>query len=171
MDEQAGPGQPRCHGRRHLRELCRREGPTQQSSRAAAEGAAKRTHAAFEPPPQSARQASELVPIRCGRTSEAPFRFHRGGAVVTAADLAETPRSGFSMHCSAEARIMGLLVGPPTPFPARPETGRVSASARGAGKSHTVAENETGDHSCADGSRTRARLFCSTPSCTSRRTR
>ncbi|MFE3526765.1 DUF2252 family protein [Streptomyces sp. NPDC059161] len=82
------------------------------------------------------------MPIRCGRISEAPLRFYRGGAVVMAADLAETPRSGFSMRCSADARIMGLSVGPPAPFPARPETGRVSASARGAGKSHTAPENE-----------------------------
>lgn len=50
---------------------------------------------------QSATRVPELVPIRYGRMSEAPFRFYRGAAAIMAADLAETPRSG--IRCSAAA--------------------------------------------------------------------
>lgn len=70
------------------------------------------SHAEFVPPPkrpdpveiiekQSATRVPELVPIRYGRMSEAPFRFYRGAAAIMAADLAETPAPGSG--CSAAA--------------------------------------------------------------------
>jgi uncharacterized protein (DUF2252 family) len=83
------------------------------------------SHAEFIPPPkrtdpveiiekQSATRVPELVPIRYGRMSEAPFRFYRGAAAIMAADLAETPRSGFRVQCCGDAHMLNfrLLASP-----------------------------------------------------------
>ncbi|WP_030898065.1 MULTISPECIES: DUF2252 domain-containing protein [unclassified Streptomyces] len=83
------------------------------------------SHAEFAPPPkrtdpveiiekQSATRVPELVPIRYGRMSEAPFRFYRGAAAIMAADLAETPRSGFRVQCCGDAHMLNfrLLASP-----------------------------------------------------------
>lgn len=63
---------------------------------------------------QSATRVPELVPIRYGRMSEAPFRFYRGAASIMAADLAETPRSGFRVQCCGDAHMLNfrLLASP-----------------------------------------------------------
>lgn len=83
------------------------------------------SHAEFQPPPkrtdpveiigqQSARRVPELVPIRYGRMSEAPFRFYRGAAAIMAADLAETPRTGIRVQCCGDAHMLNfrLLASP-----------------------------------------------------------
>lgn len=83
------------------------------------------SHAEFRPPPkrtdpveiiekQSATRVPELVPIRYGRMSEAPFRFYRGAAAIMAADLAETPRSGIRVQCCGDAHMLNfrLLASP-----------------------------------------------------------
>ncbi|MGW2524179.1 DUF2252 domain-containing protein [Streptomyces sp. NPDC001617] len=83
------------------------------------------SHAEFRPPPkrtdpveiiekQSATRVPELVPIRYGRMSEAPFRFYRGAAAIMAADLAETPRSGLRVQCCGDAHMLNfrLLASP-----------------------------------------------------------
>ncbi|MEU2913466.1 DUF2252 domain-containing protein [Streptomyces massasporeus] len=83
------------------------------------------SHADFSPPPkrpdpvetiekQSATRVPELVPIRYGRMTEAPFRFYRGAAAIMAADLAETPRSGIRVQCCGDAHMLNfrLLASP-----------------------------------------------------------
>src|SRR5271157_4526807 len=63
------------------------------------------SHATFEPLPdrpdpvellehQAKTRVPELVPIRYGRMLLGPFTFYRGAALIMAADLAATPRSG-----------------------------------------------------------------------------
>uniref|UniRef100_UPI000AAC4C35 DUF2252 family protein n=1 Tax=Streptomyces graminilatus TaxID=1464070 RepID=UPI000AAC4C35 len=93
--------------------------------KAARVGVPRSSHAEFIPPPkrtdpveiiekQSAMRVPELVPIRYGRMSEAPFRFYRGAAAIMAADLAETPRSGFRVQCCGDAHMLNfrLLASP-----------------------------------------------------------
>ncbi|MFI1360736.1 DUF2252 domain-containing protein [Streptomyces sp. NPDC020898] len=93
--------------------------------KAARADAPRSSHAEFVPPPkrtdpveiieqQSATRVPELVPIRYGRMSEAPFRFYRGAASIMAADLAETPRSGFRVQCCGDAHMLNfrLLASP-----------------------------------------------------------
>jgi hypothetical protein len=45
---------------------------------------------------QAVTRVPELVPIRYGRMLVSPFTFYRGAALIMAADLAGTPRSGIS---------------------------------------------------------------------------
>lgn len=93
--------------------------------KAARADAPRSSHAEFRPPPkrtdpveiiekQSATRVPELVPIRYGRMSEAPFRFYRGAAAIMAADLAETPRSGIRVQCCGDAHMLNfrLLASP-----------------------------------------------------------
>ncbi|WP_330289731.1 DUF2252 domain-containing protein [Streptomyces sp. NBC_00576] len=93
--------------------------------KAARADAPRSSHAEFVPPPkrtdpveiiekQSATRVPELVPIRYARMSEAPFRFYRGAASIMAADLAETPRSGFRVQCCGDAHMLNfrLLASP-----------------------------------------------------------
>jgi uncharacterized protein (DUF2252 family) len=54
---------------------------------------------------QAATRAPELVPIRYGRMLVSPFAFFRGAAAVMAADLAETPRSGFEVQLCGDAHL------------------------------------------------------------------
>ena len=42
---------------------------------------------------------TSLVPIRYGRMLLSPFTFYRGAALIMAADLAGTPRSGSPPNC------------------------------------------------------------------------
>ena len=50
---------------------------------------------------QAASRVPELVPIRYGRMLVSPFTFYRGAALIMAADLAATPRSGLDTPSSA----------------------------------------------------------------------
>ena len=56
----------------------------------------------------------ELVPIRYGRMLASPFTFYRGAALIMAADLAGTPRSGFQVQCCGDAHLsnFGLFASP-----------------------------------------------------------
>src|SRR6478736_6366839 len=47
----------------------------------------------------------ELVPIRYGRMLESPFTFFRGAALIMAADLAATPRSGVNVQLCGDAHL------------------------------------------------------------------
>jgi uncharacterized protein (DUF2252 family) len=63
---------------------------------------------------QAATRAPELVPIRYGRMLVSPFAFFRGAAAVMAADLAETPRSGFEVQLCGDAHLenFGVFAAP-----------------------------------------------------------
>ena len=74
------------------------------------------SHAVFEPGAhrldpiellerQADTRVPELVPIRYGRMLASPFTFYRGAALIMAADLAETPRSGFMVQCCGDAHL------------------------------------------------------------------
>lgn len=101
--------------------------PQERAARgkAARADAPRSSHAEFMPPPkradpleiiekQSAARVPELVPIRYGRMSEAPFRFYRGAAAIMAADLDRTPRSGLRVQCCGDAHMLNfrLLASP-----------------------------------------------------------
>ena len=47
---------------------------------------------------QSGSRVQDLVPIRYGRMLVSPFTFYRGAALIMAADLAATPRSGLPVQ-------------------------------------------------------------------------
>ncbi len=56
----------------------------------------------------------ELVPIRYGRMLISPFTFFRGAALVMAADLAPTPRSGLTVQLCGDAHVLNFgLFGSP----------------------------------------------------------
>ncbi len=90
-----------------------------------AEGKALRAHAprashgAWKPP--SGRRApiellqdsnegriKELIPVRFGRMAESPFSFFRGSAIVMAADLASTPKSGLLVQACGDAHLLNF---------------------------------------------------------------
>ena len=50
----------------------------------------------------------ELVPIRYGRMLVSPFTFYRGAALIMAADLAGTPRSGITTQVCGDAHLMNF---------------------------------------------------------------
>jgi uncharacterized protein (DUF2252 family) len=52
----------------------------------------------------------ELVPIRNGRMLESPFTFFRGAALIMAADLAATPRSGINVQLCGDAHLSNFGV-------------------------------------------------------------
>ena len=52
----------------------------------------------------------ELVPIRYGRMLASPFAFYRGGALIMAADLARTPRSGLRVQLCGDAHLSNFGV-------------------------------------------------------------
>jgi uncharacterized protein (DUF2252 family) len=54
---------------------------------------------------QAESRVPELVPLRYGRMLESPFAFYRGGAAVMAADLAETPASGYRVQLCGDAHL------------------------------------------------------------------
>jgi uncharacterized protein (DUF2252 family) len=81
----------------------------------------RRSHAAFEPlssrpdpvsllEEQAVSRVPELVPIRYGRMLASPFAFFRGAALIMAADLAATPRSGLTVQLCGDAHLSNFGV-------------------------------------------------------------
>jgi uncharacterized protein (DUF2252 family) len=63
---------------------------------------------------QAESRVPELVPIRYGRMLVSPFAFYRGGALIMAADLAPTPRSGITVQLCGDAHLSNFgLFGTP----------------------------------------------------------
>jgi uncharacterized protein (DUF2252 family) len=54
---------------------------------------------------QAVSRVGQLVPLRYGRMLASPFAFYRGAAAVMAADLAATPRSGFTAQLCGDAHL------------------------------------------------------------------
>jgi uncharacterized protein (DUF2252 family) len=63
---------------------------------------------------QAVTRVPELVPIRYGRMLASPFSFYRGGALVMATDLAETPNSGLRVQLCGDAHMsnFGIYASP-----------------------------------------------------------
>jgi uncharacterized protein (DUF2252 family) len=59
---------------------------------------------------QAESRVPELVPIRYGRMLVSPFTFFRGAALIMAADLAGTPRSGVNVQLCGDAHLSNLGV-------------------------------------------------------------
>ncbi len=59
---------------------------------------------------QAASRVPELVPIRYGRMLVSPFTFYRGAALIMAADLAATPRSGLKAQICGDAHLSNFGV-------------------------------------------------------------
>jgi uncharacterized protein (DUF2252 family) len=59
---------------------------------------------------QSVSRVPELVPIRHGRMLASPFTFFRGAALIMAADLAATPRSGINVQLCGDAHLSNFGV-------------------------------------------------------------
>jgi uncharacterized protein (DUF2252 family) len=57
---------------------------------------------------QAVTRVPELVPIRYGRMLVSPFTFYRGAALIMAADLAGTPRSGITTQVCGDAHLMNF---------------------------------------------------------------
>ena len=59
---------------------------------------------------QAVTRVPELVPIRYGRMLVSPFTFYRGAALIMAADLSTTPRSGIFTQLCGDAHLMNFGV-------------------------------------------------------------
>jgi uncharacterized protein (DUF2252 family) len=59
---------------------------------------------------QAVTRVPELVPIRYGRMLVSPFTFYRGAALIMAADLAATPRSGLQVQVCGDAHLSNFGV-------------------------------------------------------------
>jgi uncharacterized protein (DUF2252 family) len=59
---------------------------------------------------QAVTRVPELVPIRYGRMLVSPFTFYRGAALIMAADLAATPRSGLNVQICGDAHLSNFGV-------------------------------------------------------------
>jgi uncharacterized protein (DUF2252 family) len=59
---------------------------------------------------QAESRVPDLVPIRYGRMLVSPFTFYRGAALVMAADLAATPRSGLNAQLCGDAHLSNFGV-------------------------------------------------------------
>ena len=59
---------------------------------------------------QAQTRVPELVPIRYGRMLVSPFTFYRGAALMMAADLAATPRSGLTVQLCGDAHLSNFGV-------------------------------------------------------------
>ncbi len=59
---------------------------------------------------QAKTRVPELVPIRYGRMLVSPFTFYRGAALIMAADLAATPRSGMTAQLCGDAHLSNFGV-------------------------------------------------------------
>ncbi len=46
-----------------------------------------------------------LLPIRYGRMSMSPFAYFRGAAIAMAADLADTPETGYAVQCCGDSHL------------------------------------------------------------------
>jgi uncharacterized protein (DUF2252 family) len=79
------------------------------------------SHALYEPSPdradpvallegQAETRVPDLVPLRYGRMLVSPFTFYRGAALVMAADLADTPTSGFRTQLCGDAHLSNFGV-------------------------------------------------------------
>jgi uncharacterized protein (DUF2252 family) len=84
--------------------------------KAARREAPRSSHARWEPSPnrvdpiallemQGETRVPELVPIRYGRMIVSPFAFFRGAALIMAADLATTPRTGLISQLCGDAHL------------------------------------------------------------------
>jgi len=63
---------------------------------------------------QAESRVADLIPIRYGRMLVSPFTFYRGGALIMAADLAATPRSGVTVQLCGDAHLSNFgLFGTP----------------------------------------------------------
>ena len=63
---------------------------------------------------QAESRVQALVPIRYGRMLVSPFTFYRGAALIMAADLAPTPRSGVTVQLCGDAHLSNFgLFGTP----------------------------------------------------------
>ena len=63
---------------------------------------------------QAETRVPELLPIRYGRMLLSPFAFFRGAALIMAADLAPTPRSGINVQLCGDAHLSNFgLFGSP----------------------------------------------------------
>ena len=63
---------------------------------------------------QERTRLPELCPVRHARMAESPFAFYRGAALIMAADLSATPRSGFLAQCCGDAHLSNFgLYGSP----------------------------------------------------------
>jgi uncharacterized protein (DUF2252 family) len=89
--------------------------------KAARDKTPRASHATYTPSPdradplevleaQATTRVPELVPIRHGRMLVSPFTFYRGGAMIMAGDLAETPRSGLTVQCCGDAHLSNFGV-------------------------------------------------------------
>jgi uncharacterized protein (DUF2252 family) len=54
---------------------------------------------------QAESRVPELIPIRYGRMLVSPFTFYRGAALIMAADLAASPRSGLTAPLCCDAYL------------------------------------------------------------------
>jgi uncharacterized protein (DUF2252 family) len=59
---------------------------------------------------QAGSRVPELVPIRYGRMLVSPFTFYRGAALIMAADLAATARSGVNVQLCGDAHLSNFGV-------------------------------------------------------------
>jgi uncharacterized protein (DUF2252 family) len=59
---------------------------------------------------QAESRVPELVPIRYGRMLVSPFTFYRGAALLMAADLASSPRSGLQAQLCGDAHLSNFGV-------------------------------------------------------------
>jgi hypothetical protein len=59
---------------------------------------------------QEESRVPDLVPIRYGRMLDSPFAFFRGAALIMAADLAPTPRSGVNVQLCGDAHLSNFGV-------------------------------------------------------------
>ena len=59
---------------------------------------------------QASSRVPELVPLRYGRMLVSPFTFYRGAALIMAADLAATPRSGLTTQICGDAHLSNFGV-------------------------------------------------------------
>ena len=59
---------------------------------------------------QASSRVRELVPLRYGRMLVSPFTFYRGTALIMAADLAATPRSGLTTQICGDAHLSNFGV-------------------------------------------------------------
>jgi len=63
---------------------------------------------------QAESRVADLVPIRYGRMLVSPFTFYRGAALIMAADLAGSPRSGVTVQLCGDAHLSNFgLFGSP----------------------------------------------------------
>jgi uncharacterized protein (DUF2252 family) len=92
-----------------------------QRGKLARRAAPRSRHAAFVPSAaredpvmvlerQATTRLPDLVPVRYGRMLVSPFAFFRGAALIMAADLASTPRTGLTVQCCGDAHLSNFGV-------------------------------------------------------------